>query len=89
MTLYEQIERMLPGDSIKISLPENFEVEYEDCRGNKCKATLARLNAYYWDDSDHRIKDIYLYDINGEQFAKGFDLTDESQAKVDQYLKSA
>ena len=95
-TVAMQIEQMLPGDSINVFFPQGFKVAYTKTEfradGSLGKVVryeeLARMNAYYWDDDDHRTKDYYFYDAQGNRFAKQYDLTDESLKKVWEFIKT-
>lgn len=97
MTLYEQIERMQPGDSINVFFPQGFNVVYTTTEfradGSLGKVVrseeLARMNAYYWDEDDHCTKDYYFYDAQGNRFAKMFDLTSDSREKVWNFIRTA
>lgn len=93
-----------PGDSVDVLFPEGFELEYKravmDENGDviQCIFTsiCTRMNAYYWDDDDHRCLDFYFYNDNEEaktplgvsHFAKLYDLTPESQKKVEEFVKA-
>lgn len=88
-TVAMQIAQMRPGDSIDVTFPIGFEVEYKRRRDGEIITTeLARMNAYYWDDDDHRTKDYYFYDEEDNRFAKQYDLTDESREKVWEYIRT-
>lgn len=88
-TVAMQIAQMRPGDSIDVTFPIGFEVSYKRRRDGEITTTeLARMNAYYWDDDDHRTKDYYFYDEEGNRFAKQYDLTDESREKVWEFIRT-
>lgn len=92
-----------PGESVDVIFPEGFTVEYNKIvwEGNTPKRIIGatvctRMNAYYWDDDDHRCLDFYFYNDNEESkgslgfshFAKFWDLTPESRNKVEEFVKS-
>ena len=93
-----------PGESVDVIFPEGFTVEYNKIvwdgmvpRRTVAYATVCtRMNAYYWDDDDHRCLDFYFYNDNEEtksplgvsHFAKLWDLTPESQKKVEEFVKA-
>lgn len=92
-----------PGESVDVVFPEGFTVEYNKIvwEGNTPKRIIGatvctRMNAYYWDDDDHRCLDFYFYNDNEESkgplgvshFAKFWDLTPESRNKVEEFVKS-
>lgn len=87
-----------PGDSIDIHFPEGFTLDYEktmmDDNGEFVKriftSPCTRMNAYYWDEDDHRCLDFYFYndnDDNSNWFAKQYYLTPESRKKVEDFLR--
>ena len=85
-----------------IYFPEGFELECHLYRGGEAKLVkfnCAKLNVYYWDDDDHRCIDYYYYESEDDYKAryndkwyshicKDSDLTKESRAKVEEYLKN-
>lgn len=92
-----------PGESVDVVFPEGFTVEYDKTvwEGNTPKRIIfatvcTRMTAYYWDDDDHRCLDFYFYNDNEEpkelsgvsHFAKLWDLTEESQNKVEEFVKA-
>ena len=93
-----------PGESVNVIFPEGFELEYKkavmDENGNFIQCIFAsictRMRAYYWDDDDHRCLDFYFYNDNEESkgflgishFCKFWDLTPESQKKVEEFVKA-
>lgn len=91
------IAQMRPGDSIDVFFPQGFKVVYTKTEfradGSLGKVVrseeLVRMNAYYWDDDDHRTKDYYFYDAQGQRFAKMFDLTSDSREKVWNFIRTA
>ena len=91
------------GESVDVLFPEGFTVEYSRVvwEGDTSKRIIfatvcTRMNAWYWDDDDHRCLDFYFYNDNEEaksplgvsHFAKLWDLTPESQAKVEEFVKA-
>lgn len=91
------IAQMRPGDSIDVFFPQGFNVVYTRRERQSDGAwsdvehseELVRMNAYYWDDDDHRTKDYYFYDAQGNRFAKMFDLTSDSREKVWNFIRTA
>ena len=93
-----------PGDSVDVKFPEGFELEYKravmDENGDIIQCIFAsictRMNAYYWDNDDHRRLDFYFYNDNEESegilgvshFAKFRDLTPDSRKKVEEFVRS-
>ena len=95
-TLREQIKDVYPGESLDIFFPEGFELSYIFRRyGQKDEVKTficEHMNVYYWDDDDHRCKDLYFYEanVNNNTFhnwtCKDYYLTPESRKKLDEYL---
>lgn len=88
--IYKQIADMRPGDSINVTFPEGFTIEYEktklvDDKWVKAieKSPCTRMNVYYWDEDDHCCKDYYFYNgTDGNWFCKGRSVTKESWEKI-------
>lgn len=88
---------LYPGDSVDIHFPEGFTVDYETSvldNGKFVKnietAVCTRMNAYYWDEDDHRCLDFYFHNDNipGKGwFCKERHLTQESYNKVSDYVR--
>lgn len=88
---------MCPGDSLDVHFPEGFELEYKKWQNGAyqiVKFVCVRMNAWYWDDDDHCCLDKYFYAPNTNNdpwhshICKMRDLTDESYAKVSEYLRN-
>lgn len=95
----DQIKNILnvtPGDSIDIFFPGGLTIEYErrfwdgdDFVTKTFSMSVNRMNAYYWDEDDHCILDIYFYEDDKDPYwvAKWWDLTEESQKKVLEFIQ--
>lgn len=94
------IDDIDPGQTITVYFPEDFELECREYNGKEDyrKFICTKLEAYYWDDDDHRTVDYYFYE--SEESYKSFrggwyghtckiyDLTKESREKVEDYLEN-
>ena len=97
-TLKDQIRNVFPGESLDIFFPEGFELSYVRRHYDRPDETLTficeRLDVYYWDDDDHRCKDLYFYEANTTNnpfhnwTCKEYSLTPESRRKLDEYLSN-
>lgn len=101
-TYADLVDDVYPGESVDVYFPEGFELECHLYRGGEAKLVkfnCAKLNVYYWDDDDHRCIDYYYYESEDDYKAryndkwyshicKDSDLTKESRAKVEEYLKN-
>ena len=95
-TLKDQIYDVRPGDSLDIFFPEGFELSYVKHHFDKPDETITficeRLDVYYWDEDDHRCRDLYFYEANKNDdpwhswTCKKHSLTPESLRKLDEYL---
>lgn len=95
-TLQDQVYDVFPGESLDIFFPEGFELSYVSHRwGEKDEVKTficERVNVYYWDDDDHRCKDLYFYEANTNNdpwhtwTCKEYSLTPESRKKLTDYL---
>lgn len=94
--ILDQIADMRPGDSIDITFPEGFTVDYTSTKLVDGKfqevvktSPLKRMNVWYWDEDDHCCKDYYFYNgTNGSWFAKARHITKESWEKINAYLRA-
>ena len=94
-TLFEQINDMRRGDSLDVVFPEGFEISYKLYTDNEPKTFICvSMNAYYWDEDDHRCLDKYFYGVKKEDdpfynwTCKEHALTPESRKKLYNYLSN-
>ena len=91
----KNILKVTPGDSIDIFFPDGLAIEFErrfwdgdDFVIKTFPRSVIRMNAYYWDEDDHCILDLYFYDDSSPYWvAKWWDLTEESQKKVLEFIQ--
>lgn len=98
MTLKDQIRNIFRGDTLTIFFPEGFELSYIRRPFNKPEEKISficeYLDVYYWDEEDHRCKDLYFYEANPNNnpfhgwTCKKHSLTPESLKKLDGYLSN-
>jgi hypothetical protein len=87
-TYYDAINAMCPGDSLDVTFPTDFVLEY-NMRGETVSFVCVRMIAWYWDDDDHRCLDKYFHEEGKHTWTcKDYYLTKESMQKVDEYLKT-
>lgn len=94
----DQIKNILnitPGDSLDVFFPGGMEIVFErrfwrdgEFVIDTFTSTVDRMNAYYWDEDDHKKLDFYFYETGIPYWAaKWWDLTEASQKKVLEFIQ--
>jgi hypothetical protein len=92
----KNILKVTPGDSIDIFFPGGMEIKFErrfwkddEPAISIFTSSVSRMCAYYWDEDDHCILDLYFYENDKDLYwvAKWWDLTEESQKKVLEFIQ--